>query len=72
MEVGDLVRFVEHPGNDKEPPSQHPLHGKFGTLIRTRLQAISDDWGSMWIVLVDGRLYKMCYERWMEVVNENI
>ena len=72
MKPGDVIRFIEYPGNEDEPFSRlYHLHGKVGILVRRTMPAWGDDWGEIWTVLVDGKLHNMCYARWIEVINES-
>jgi len=72
MKPGDVIRFIEYPGNDDEPfPTQSHLHGKIGILVRRTMPKWADDWGCLWAVLVEGKLHDFCYERWIEVISEN-
>ena len=71
MKIGDIVRFIEFPGNKDEPSSTFYLHGSVGILIKKRLIEWGSDWGASWDVLVSNKIYELCYERWMEVLNEN-
>ena len=71
MKAGDLIKFVEHIDNHTMLVTKHHLVGKTGVLIKKVTESIADDWGAAWSVLVEDKVEPLCYERWMEVINES-
>tara|TARA_Y100000310_G_C20410991_1_gene681971 strand:- start:405 stop:632 length:228 start_codon:yes stop_codon:yes gene_type:complete len=74
METGDMVIFVEkpHPLDCGEGPTKFAYaHDQCGLLVEMVYVSISDDWGALWRVLLDDGSLALCYEYWMENINES-